>query len=398
MQITHLRMSGFQSFGPDVTEIALRDVTYVLGPNGAGKTAVLEALSRLFSPLSAQRKVRHSDFHIPNGQTAAEVHVAGPVLWIEVDLEVPESGTPGHHASVPPNFAHMRIATEDGVPRIRVRLTATIAADNVIEEKLEYILEADADGELRQRADMSRFDRANIEVHYLPARRDPAEHIAYTTASLVGRALRAADWTAERTTLDTLSKSLTDALADNDAVKSIGVQLAGEWKGVHSGAFFTDPSIAFGSGDLVSVLRQLTVSFAPSRLAPRFRSIDSATGRNRCSTSPWSSPGNLSRGKCWVARRPRSISTACALQCTRSSRSRSRRTAWLRSTSAASFDSFARLRSMATRSLSSRHTRLPYSAESILSRSASCASMATASLRCDGSCCRRRRRTTPRST
>jgi len=264
MQITHLRMSGFQSFGPDVTEIALRDVTYVLGPNGAGKTAVLEALSRLFSPLSAQRKIRHSDFHIPNGQAAAEVHASSPVLWIEVDVEVPESGAPGHHASVPPNFAHMRIATEDGVPRIRIRLTATIAPDNVIEEKLEYILEADADGEPLQRADMSRFDRANIEVHYLPARRDPAEHIAYTTASLVGRALRAADWTAERTTLDTLSKSLTDALADNDAVKSIGVQLAGEWKGLHSGAFFTDPSIAFGSGDLESVLRQLTVSFAPS--------------------------------------------------------------------------------------------------------------------------------------
>jgi len=264
MQITHLRMSGFQSFGPDPTEIALSDVTYVLGPNGAGKTAVLEALSRLFSPLSAQRRVRHSDFHIPSGQTAAEVHAAGPGLWIEVDIEVPESGDPGDHSSVPPNFAHMRIATENGVPRIRVRLSATIADDDVIEEKLEYILEADADGVPLQRADMSRFDRANIEVHYLPARRDPAEHIAYTTASVIGRALRAADWTTERTTLDTLSKNLTDALADNDAVKSIGVQLAGEWKGLHSGAFFTNPSIAFGSGDLESVLRQLTLSFAPS--------------------------------------------------------------------------------------------------------------------------------------
>lgn len=264
MQITHLRMSGFQSFGPDATEIELRDVTYVLGANGAGKTAVLEALSRLFSPLSSQRKVRHSDFHIPNGKAAAEVHAAGPELWIEVDIEVPESGASGDHASVPPNFAHMRIATEDDVPRIRVRLTATIAPDNVVEEKIEYILEADANGEPLQRADMSRFDRANFEVHYLPARRDPAEHIAYTTASLIGRALRAADWTAERSTLDTLSKDLTDALADNDAVKSIGVQLAGEWKGLHSGAFFTDPSIAFGSGDLESVLRQLTVSFAPS--------------------------------------------------------------------------------------------------------------------------------------
>ncbi|WP_072313249.1 ATP-dependent nuclease [Agrococcus sp. Marseille-P2731] len=264
MQITHLRMSGFQSFGPDATEIALRDVTYILGPNGAGKTAVLEALSRLFSPLPAQRKIRHTDFHIPNGRSAADVHAEGPKLWIEVDIEVPESGEDGDHASVPPNFAHMRIESEDGVPRIRVRLTASIASDNVIDEKLEYVLEADGDGNPVRQADMSRFDRANIEVHYLPARRDPAEHITYTTASLVGRALRAADWTTERATLGTLSKDLTDALADNAAVKSIGVQLTGEWTGLHSGAFFTDPSIAFGAGDLESVLRQLTVSFAPS--------------------------------------------------------------------------------------------------------------------------------------
>ncbi|TFD18275.1 ATP-dependent endonuclease [Cryobacterium sp. TMT2-23] len=264
MQITHLRISGFQSFGLTPTTIELRDVTYVLGPNGAGKTAVLEALSRLFSPLSPQRKIRHSDFHIPNGHSATEVQAEGPEVWIEVDIEVPEAGEDGDHTSVPPNFAHMRIATEDGVPRIRVRLTATIAPDNVIEEKLEYILEADVEGVPTLRADMSRFDRANIEVHYLPARRDPAEHIAYTTASLVGRALRAADWTTERTTLGTLSKDLTDALADNAGVKSIGVKLAGEWSGLHSGAFFTDPSIAFGSGDLESVLRQLTVSFASS--------------------------------------------------------------------------------------------------------------------------------------
>ncbi|OZE95417.1 ATP-dependent endonuclease [Rhodococcus sp. 14-2686-1-2] len=264
MQVTHLRISGFQSFGPTPTTLSLTDVTYVLGPNGAGKTAVLEALSRLFSPLPAQRTIRHADFHIASGFSAAEVHAQGPELWIEVDIQVPESGEEGDHASVPPNFAHMRVATEDGVPRIRVRLTATIAPDNVIEEKLEYILEADASGVPTQRAEMSRFDRANIEVHYLPARRDPAEHIAYTTASLVGRALRAADWTTERTTLDTLSKTLSDALADNAAVKSIGVQLAGQWSGLHSGAFFSDPSIAFGSGDLEGVLRQLTVSFAPS--------------------------------------------------------------------------------------------------------------------------------------
>ncbi|MDR7292807.1 ATP-dependent nuclease [Pseudoglutamicibacter albus] len=264
MQITRLRLSGFQSFGPDPTTIELTDVTYVLGPNGAGKTAVLEALTRLFSPLPAQRKIKHTDFHIPSGLTANEVYAAEPELWIEVDIEVPEAGEDGEHASVPPNFAHMRISTEDGAPGIRVRLTATIAPDHVIDEKLQYVLAVDSDGEPLNCADMSRFDRANIEVHYLPARRDPTEHIAYTAASVVGRALRAAEWTEERDELDALSEELTNALTANSGVRSVGKHLAEKWKGLHTGGFFTDPSISFGSGDLESVLRQLTVAFAPS--------------------------------------------------------------------------------------------------------------------------------------
>jgi AAA15 family ATPase/GTPase len=46
MRITTLRLSNFQSFGPEPTAIDLDDLTYVLGVNGSGKTAVLEALSR----------------------------------------------------------------------------------------------------------------------------------------------------------------------------------------------------------------------------------------------------------------------------------------------------------------------------------------------------------------
>jgi putative ATP-dependent endonuclease of OLD family len=264
MQLTHLRISGFQSFGPAQTTIELRDVTYVLGPNGAGKTAALQALSRLFSPLPAQRKVRLSDFHVAIDKSASEVHAAEPTLWIEAEIEVPEAGDDGQYASVPANFAHMRIESKDGVPRIRVRLTANLAPDGVIDEKIQYVLEADADGVPSSVVDMNRFDRAGIEVHYLPARRDPADHIAYTTASLIGRTLRAADWSAERETLADLSSQLTAALAANTAVANIGVSLSAEWGGLHSGDFFKDPKIAFGSGELEGILRQLTVSFSPS--------------------------------------------------------------------------------------------------------------------------------------
>ncbi|WET81082.1 hypothetical protein P3102_07605 [Amycolatopsis sp. QT-25] len=43
---------------------------------------------------------------------------------------------------------------------------------------------------------------------------------------------------------------ITDVLVANVAVATIGGQLAEEWSGLHSGAFFKDPSIAFGRGEL----------------------------------------------------------------------------------------------------------------------------------------------------
>ena len=264
MKVCQLRLSNFQSFGPEPTTIEFEELTYVLGPNGAGKTAVLEALSRLFSPLPAQRKVRVEDFHVPVDRKAREVHAELPRLWLEIDIEFPEAGTDALHASIPPNFSHMAIETEDGVPRVRVRLTGVLAADSEIDEKIEYVLAVDDDDEPTSCADMSRYDRGHIEVHYLPARRDPADQISYTTASLIGRTLRAADWSTERDSLNDLMADVTDVLVGNAAVARIGTQLAEEWSGLHTGAFFTDPSIAFGRGELEGVLRQLTVTFSPS--------------------------------------------------------------------------------------------------------------------------------------
>ena len=265
MKITTLRLSNFQSFGPEPTEIDLDDLTYVLGPNGSGKTAVLQALSRLFSPLVAQRKVCLEDFHVPVGQSAGEVQAREPVLWLEVDVEFPEAGDDGQHASVPPNFSHMSIETTDGVPRTRVRLTAALAPDGVIDEKIEYVLEADEVGNPARCSDMSRYDRGHIEVHYLPARRDPADHISFTTASLIGRTLRAVDWTTERETLKDLTAQITTSLVANTAVTSISVGLTGEWHGLHRGGTFRDPSIAFETDGLEGVLRQLTVTFSPTQ-------------------------------------------------------------------------------------------------------------------------------------
>jgi putative ATP-dependent endonuclease of OLD family len=264
VKITRVRLSNFQCFGPQATSIDFEDMTYVLGPNGAGKTAVLVALSRLFSPVLAQRQLRSEDFHVPVRRDAGEAPKPSATLWIEVDIEIAEAGEEGLHPSVPPNFAHMQIKTADGVPGLRVRLTGTLEPDGFVDEKLEYIVEVDEHDEPTKRYDMSRHDRAHVEVHYLPAQRDPGLHISFSTASLVGRILRAVDWTAEREELSKLSAEVTKALTTNTTVSGIGVSLATEWTGLHTGEFFRDPRIAFGRGELEGILSQLTVTFSPS--------------------------------------------------------------------------------------------------------------------------------------
>ncbi|MFC7500632.1 ATP-dependent endonuclease, partial [Nocardioides sp. GCM10030258] len=261
MKLCHMRLKNFQSFGPTPTDIELSRLTFVLGPNGSGKTAVLQALARLFSPVPSMRRVQPSDFHIPFGTAPEDVDNE---LWLEADIEFEETADEkGDYPSIPPFFTHMALETTGGVPRIRVRLTATLEIDGYIDEKIEYVTQTDEGGQPTQLSEMSRHDRAAIEVHYLPARRDPVDHVAFTAASLLARMLRAADWTDERVEMVRLADELSASMVANSAVAGIGAEVQNAWATLHKGSFFKDPTIAFGRGELDGVLRQLTMTFAP---------------------------------------------------------------------------------------------------------------------------------------
>lgn len=261
MKLCRLRLKNFQSFGPTPTEIELGRLTFVLGPNGSGKTAVLQAMARLFSPVPSMRRLQPSDFHVPFGTAPEDVDNE---LWLEADIEFEETADDdGDYPSIPPFFTHMALETADGVPRIRVRLTATLEIDGYIDEKIEYVTQTDEDGRPTRLSEMSRHDRAAIEVHYLPARRDPVDHVAFTAASLLARMLRAVDWTDERVEMVRLADELSASMVANPAVAGIGAEVQTAWSTLHKGSFFKDPSIAFGRGELDGVLRQLTMTFAP---------------------------------------------------------------------------------------------------------------------------------------
>lgn len=264
MKLVRLRISNFRSFCEDFTELDLDDLTFLLGPNGAGKTAVLQALARLFSLDPAQRKIRKSDFHVPHDEKPDETP-AERKLWIEADFEFPELVGKGKKEApaVPGNFAHMQLMGVDGPAQVRFRLDATLDQDDDIEENLTYVMKVDADGNPLERGRVAKHDRNAIQVHYLPARRDPADHISYSANALLGRAVRSADWAGERDKISNLTEEISATLAGNAAIGGMTGALSDQWGSLHKGSYFTDPSISFGRSELENLLRHLSIGFTP---------------------------------------------------------------------------------------------------------------------------------------
>jgi predicted ATP-dependent endonuclease of OLD family len=260
MKLAKILISNFHSFGEEPTELTLADTTYLIGPNGAGKTAALQALCRLFAYNTALRHVQRTDFHIPYDEEDAP---AERRLWIEADFFFPELAEDNDNATVAPHFAHMRLDEPGGIPRVRYRLDASMGIDGDIEETLVYVLDVNPDGSPLSVAQVPRAERNNIHVHYLPARRDPADHIAYGTNALLGRMLRAVNWDKEREQVKILTDQISDNLATNPSVNALSESLKSIWGGLHKGSFFTDPKITFIASEIESLLRHLSVSFSP---------------------------------------------------------------------------------------------------------------------------------------
>lgn len=260
MRLTTIRLSNFQSFGETPTEITLEDITYLIGPNGSGKTAVLQALCRLFAFDPSLRRILRSDFHVPSNEVDAPDERS---LWIEADFQFPELTEDADNSTVAPHFGHMRLDEMDGIPRVRYRLSTTLGVDGDIEESFVYVLDVDTDGSPLSTAQVPKSERNHIHVHYLPARRDPADHIAYSANALLGRMLRAVQWNNEREMIKTLTDQIGTSLANNPSINALSESLRATWAALHKGNFFTDPKITFVASEIEALLRHMSVSFSP---------------------------------------------------------------------------------------------------------------------------------------
>ncbi len=256
MILDKVRIKGFQSFG-EKTEFDLKSITYVLGPNGSGKTAFLQALSRMFAYESALRKLKKSDFFVNDDE------IEERSLWVEADFSFPELVEEGLDTSgVPPNFNHMSMFEVEGVPVVRFRLSATLFPDGEIEEELVYVIAVDEHNQPISTSKVSRADRNNIQLHYLPALRDPNNHISYTANSYLGRVLKAIDWDGQKDHVHELTEQVSTTLMSNDSIESFSENLNVVWKRLHKGYFYSDLHINFIAHEIEALLKNLSISFS----------------------------------------------------------------------------------------------------------------------------------------
>jgi putative ATP-dependent endonuclease of OLD family len=261
MKLCSLQVSNFQSFGPDRTDVSFEDVTYLLGPNGAGKTAALQALCRIFAFEPNLRRIRRSDFHVPLGEKEP---FEKRELWLEADLTFDETlDDDDDDDTIPPFFGQMALRSEGEVPRLRFRLEATMYEDGEIEERFLFVTKTDDDDKPTAMSPVPKRQRDTIHLHYLPARRDPSDHIAYGATALLGRLLRAANWSDDRERVKGLTEQITECLTENDSVQALSSSLNTAWQRLHKGNFFASPRLTFENSEIEALLRHLSVTFTP---------------------------------------------------------------------------------------------------------------------------------------
>ncbi|KPW40615.1 hypothetical protein ALP45_01943 [Pseudomonas coronafaciens pv. atropurpurea] len=260
MKLCKLRISGFQSFGPDVTDITFEDVTYLLGPNGAGKTATLQALARMFGFEPGLRRLRRSDFHVPLEELEAPPQ---RILWLEADFTFDETQDDEDDDTVPPFFSQMALQSADESPRLRFRLEGVLHPDGDVEERFLYVTRMDEHELPTTVKPVAKGERDEIHLHYLPARRDPADHVAYGATALLGRLLRAVNWSDDRDSIKVLTTQITECLSGNESIKALSTSLSSAWQRLHRGNFFASPSLTFANSEIEAILRHLSISFSP---------------------------------------------------------------------------------------------------------------------------------------
>lgn len=266
MKLSKILISNFQCFHEKQTEIDFeKELSVLIGLNGSGKTATLQALSRMFGVSENNRKIRVEDFHCPlNSNNSADE------LSIEAWFTFPELESDEDLVAVAGTFNQLCFKSQDKKMMLRIRLEAKLTVDDVspdgvVEDTVYYILTDEETYQDDKRRELRRVDRNNIQVHYIPASRNPLKEISSSTKVLLGRLLNAIEWdkgkNGELQKAIQFTEKASKEISTNNGIKLIEKQLQRSWKEMYSGDYLSKTKINFLPLQADDLLKTITLSF-----------------------------------------------------------------------------------------------------------------------------------------
>ena len=266
MQVSRLQFCNFRCFGAEPVVIELSNLTTLIGANGAGKTAVLQGLLRLFGQRASDRRLNKGDFHV--SPTVAADAITEISLWIEARLEFPALMTDANDASVPESFRQMVVAAPGTVPYCRVRLEGvcrrTAHLEGEIEERLYWITTAEDHILADAKRPMPNFERAKIQVLYVPASRDPASQMRQAAGALLQPLLKAIRWSeATKTAAKGAASGIRTAVQAERGMQKLEQLVAKEWRNLQDFSPLQDVKFQPINPDFDAVLRHMEAVFQP---------------------------------------------------------------------------------------------------------------------------------------
>lgn len=269
MKIEKLLLQNFRSFGREKTTLRLDDLTAFVGANGAGKTSALLALVRMFGLSTQERTLQPADFFVPVGTSIDDEDQRS--LVIEVHLAIPELDGTG--MPCPPVFQQMLVGSPGGAPYCRIRLSGTWTAgptpEGEIEQSLCWIHSTDPEPKPDHVSRVAQSDRAHLQVHYIPATRDPIRQLRAVSTTVLARLLRAVEWSDDlREVLADAAKIIVDAFAEESGMKTIASAIGDTWAELSAGAHYHDIALRPATSRLEDWLRKMEIAISPAPDAP----------------------------------------------------------------------------------------------------------------------------------
>jgi putative ATP-dependent endonuclease of OLD family len=265
MHIEKLSLRNFRCFGDASVKIPINEgLSGFVGDNGAGKSSALEALKRLFSPASSERKIRKSDVHFGHGEDSQKVDEREVVIDVVFGFSDPEA--------IPHVFSDVFFDSADQSLKVRLMLEANYKKSESHEDDIEVKLYTvrtlddvpfgpDDERKIPLRGRPTQF----AELVYIPAHRDSLAVTRHALMNVLKRLERSADWSDEtKSKSRAFAKELEDSLNGVDAIGTVTQDLKAFWGVLHDGHYDANPVISVVATEFEQLIRDLTLRFEKS--------------------------------------------------------------------------------------------------------------------------------------